>query len=141
MDILADFRVSVSTGDEGLKEKTFEFLIKLMAYRNQLRMNHWQTTSYSEHKWTDHLIEDLTESIDSIGEITLGALGRPQINSTNTIITDIAIAGSKAVLESICSDVKEMLAEYKVTEYEGTIALLGELDSTIQKYKYLETLS
>lgn len=140
MDILADIRVSVSEGNDALREKTFLFLIKLMAYRNQLRMNHWQTTSYAEHNLTDDLMCALAESIDSIGEATLGALGRPQINTTNTIISDINIVGTRAVIETLDSDVAEMLAEYKVTEYEGTIALLGELDAVCKKFKFLITL-
>ena len=141
MDILADFRVSVSNGDEALKEKTFLFLIKLMGYANQLRFNHWQTTSYAEHKMTDGLMSDITGYVDSIGEATLGAMGRPQINTTTLNISDMSLVGTKAVLDTLCSDVKEMLAEYKVTEYEGHVSLLGELDAIVQKYKYLQTLS
>lgn len=140
MDILADFRISTQQGDNELREKTFLFLIKLMAYRNQLRMNHWQTTSYAEHKWTDKFMEDLTGFIDTIGEYALGALGRPQINTTSTNISDINIVGSKAVLDAIEVDVQEMLAEYKITEFEGMVAVLGELDSSVKKFKFLSTL-
>jgi DNA-binding ferritin-like protein len=140
MDILADFRISTQHGDNELREKTFLFLIKLMAYRNQLRMNHWQTTSYAEHKWTDKFMGDLTEFIDTIGEYALGALGRPQINTTSTNISDINIVGSKAVLDAIEEDVQEMLAEYKITEFEGMVAVLGELDSSVKKFKFLSTL-
>ena len=141
MDILANFQLSVSEGDEALKEKTFTFLIKLMGYANQLRFNHWQTTSYAEHKLTDEVLGTLTCYVDSIGEATLGAMGRPQINTTTLNISDMSLVGTKAVLDTLCSDVKEMLAEYKVTEFEGTIALLGELDADVQKFKFLQTLS
>lgn len=140
MDILADFRISTQHGDNELREKTFLFLIKLMAYRNQLRMNHWQTTSYAEHKWTDNFMEGLAGFIDTIGEYALGALGRPQINTTSTNISDINIVGSKAVLDAIEIDVQEMLAEYKITEFEGMVAVLGELDSSVKKFKFLSTL-
>lgn len=140
MDILADFRISTQHGDNELREKTFLFLIKLMAYRNQLRMNHWQTTSYAEHKWTDKFMEDLAGFIDTIGEYALGALGRPQINTTSTNISDINIVGSKSVLDAIEIDVQEMLAEYKITEFEGMVAVLGELDSSVKKFKFLSTL-
>lgn len=140
MDILADFRISTESGDVALREKTFLFLIKLMAYRNQLRMNHWQTTSYAEHKMTDGLMEELTSYIDQIGEATLGAMGRPQINTTSTNISDINIVGSKAVIDALEADVQEMIAEYKVTEYEGHVSLLGELDAVVKKFKFLSTL-
>jgi len=137
MDILVGIPVNK---EEELREKTFYFLIKIMGYRNQLRMNHWQTTSYSEHKWTDKLINKLTKSIDGIGETALGTLGRPKITTVSTNISDNAIASSDWILEGLNNDVKEMLVEFKVTEYEGIISLLGELDSVIEQYKYLSTL-
>ena len=123
-----------------LQEKTFDFLLNLMSYRDQLRMNHWQTTSYAEHKMTDGLIGELTDYIDSIGEATLGAFGRPTITTKSCSISDINMFPSKKVLEKAEADVHEMLAEYKVTEHEGIIALLGELEAIVQKFKYLSTL-
>jgi DNA-binding ferritin-like protein len=123
-----------------LQEKTFDFLVNLMGYRDQLRMNHWQTTSYAEHKWTDKLIGDLTDFIDDIGESTLGVFGRPTITTKSCSISDINMFPSKKVLEKLECDVHEMLAEFKVTKHEGIIAQLGELEATVQKYKFLSTL-
>lgn len=140
MDLLADLRLQVSGSDNPLREKTFFFLINLMGYKNQLRMNHWQTTSYAEHKWTDGLAESLAGYIDSIGEATLGVLGRPQISTQSNDISDINIFPSKRILEKLESDTLEMIKEYKETEYEGLISLFGELDADIKKYKYLSTL-
>jgi hypothetical protein len=40
--------------------------MKLMGYRDQLRMNHWQTFTYSEHKMTDELMEEIEEKVDEI---------------------------------------------------------------------------
>ena len=140
MDFISDMRMQVSGSENPLREKTFAFLLKLMENRDQLRMNHWQTTSYAEHKWTDNLMGDLTDYIDSIGEATLGALGRPTINTSSCSISDINMCPSKKVLEKLESDVKEMLEEYKITEHEGIVALLGELDAIVQKFKFLSTL-
>ena len=123
-----------------LQEKTFDFLLNLMEYRDQLRMNHWQTTSYAEHKWTDKLNADLTGFVDDIGEAALGVFGRPTITTKSCSVSDINMFPSKKVLEKLEADVHEMLAEYKVTEHEGIIALLGELEAKVQKYKYLSTL-
>lgn len=123
-----------------IKDKTFTFLIKLMGFRNQLRINHWQTKSYAEHKLTDSVIELLDKYIDSIGESALGIFERPKLNTISTNISDIAIFTTKWVLEKMCEETREMLAEYKVTEYESIINLLGELDAEIYKSKYLLTL-
>lgn len=126
--------------NSSLQEKTFDFLLNLMEYRDQLRMNHWQTTSYAEHKMTDGLIGEVTAYVDSIGEAALGVFGRPTITTKSCSISDINMCPSKKVLESLEGDVLEMLAEYKVTEHEGIISLLGELEAIVQKFKYLSTL-
>jgi len=139
-DILKPYSFSGITQETGLKEKTFDFLIKLMGHRNQLRINHWQTTSYAEHKMTDGLIGDLDGMVDTIGEYIIGALGRPQIATVNNSISDINVKNSKCVLDCLDKECKEMIQEYKITEMEGMINLLGELDDIINKYKYLSTL-
>ena len=123
-----------------LRDKTFDFLIHLMKCRDQLRINHWQTTAYSEHKTTDKLIGDLTDYIDSIGETALGYFGRPQITSTANNITDIQLMPSQQIISTLEYITNEMLNLFKDTEYEGITALLGELISDIQKRKYLLTL-
>ena len=141
MDILATtFNFSGLTQETGLREKTFDFLIKLMAHRNQLRIIHWQTTSYAEHMMTNGLLGDLDDIIDTMGEYIIGTLGRPQIPTVNNTISDITLKNAKNVLDCLDTLSKEMLAEFKITEYEGMINLLGEFDDIIKKYKYLSTL-
>lgn len=127
-------------GDDSLKSKSFGFLIKLMGLKNQLRMNHWQTHSYAEHKWTDKLLGLLDGHIDTIGESVLGVFGRPAITTQDLPLSDIKIMPSSKVLDLLCEENRCMIEEYKVTEHEGVLALLGELDADIKKFKYLSTL-
>ncbi len=140
MDLLADLRAQVSGSDNPLREKTFSYLIHLMGCRDQLRINHWQTTSYAEHNMTDGFIGSISGYVDSIGEATLGALGRPTITSQSNLISDINMVSSKAIIDKVQDLTSEMLAEYKVTENEGIIALLGDFDADIKKFKFLATL-
>lgn len=132
--------MGISLESDNLQDQTFIFLIKLMGYRNQLRMNHWQTTSYAEHKMTDDLMGTLTEYIDKIGESALGTFGRPKINTISTNVSDISIVTSEYIIKCIDSDVKEMIDLYKETEYEGIFATLGELDADVKKFLFLCTL-
>lgn len=140
MDLLADLRAQVSGSDNPLREKTFYYLISLMGCRDQLRMNHWQTTSYAEHKMTDEFMNSISEYVDSIGEATLGTFGRPTITSQSNLVTDINMMSSKTIIDKVQSLTSEMLAEYKITEHEGIIALLGDFDGDIKKFKFLSTL-
>jgi len=42
---------------------------------NTVKLYHWKTTSYSQHKATDELYSNLNENIDSFVEIMLGKKG------------------------------------------------------------------
>ena len=53
--------------------------------RDQLKVYHWQTSSYARHKATDDLIKSLDENIDLFVEVYMGKYGRPNITkATNT---------------------------------------------------------
>ena len=50
---------------------------------NTIKLYHWKTTSYAQHKATDELYSKLNESIDSFVEIMLGKKGT-RVNLTET---------------------------------------------------------
>ena len=50
---------------------------------NTVKLYHWKTTSYAEHKATDELYSKLNESIDTFVETMLGKTGS-RVNLTNT---------------------------------------------------------
>jgi DNA-binding ferritin-like protein len=57
-----------------------------MTMREQIKLYHWQTKSYSRHKATDNLLDELDKHIDSYVEVYMGKYGRPKLSSrTNTI--------------------------------------------------------
>jgi hypothetical protein len=138
---MEDILVGITIQSDNLLDKTFQFLIKLMGYRNQIRMNHWQTKSFAEHKMTDSFLGVLDENIDKIAESAIGAFGRPKINTMSTNISDIAIASSEYILNCINKETLEMLECYKESNQEGIFALIGDFDAEVKKFIYLSTLS
>jgi DNA-binding ferritin-like protein len=50
---------------------------------NTVKLYHWKTSSYAQHKATDDLYSNLNESIDSFVEIMLGKNGS-RVNLTGT---------------------------------------------------------
>lgn len=55
--------------------------------RDQIKLYHWQTLSYSRHKATDAVIEKLDGLIDSFAEVYFGTYGRPRLTTkTNTVV-------------------------------------------------------
>ena len=54
--------------------------------REQIKLYHWQTKSFSRHKATDEVIDKLDKLIDQFVEIFMGKYGRPRLTAkTNTI--------------------------------------------------------
>lgn len=54
--------------------------------RDQLKLYHWQTSSYARHKAVDDALKELEDHIDLFVEIYMGKYGRPSITrATNTI--------------------------------------------------------
>lgn len=54
--------------------------------REQIKLYHWQTKSYSRHKATDSVIEALDKSIDEYVEVYMGKYGRPKLSARNNTI-------------------------------------------------------
>lgn len=52
---------------------------KLLGLQNQLRIYHWQTTSYSEHKALGKAYDALDESIDTFVESWMGVYGKVSV--------------------------------------------------------------
>ncbi len=54
--------------------------------RDQLKLYHWQTSSYARHKAVDDMLKELEENIDLFVEVYMGKYGRPSLTrTTNTV--------------------------------------------------------
>lgn len=51
---------------------------------NTVKLYHWKTSSYAQHKATDSLYSDLNDSIDTFVEIMLGKNGGSRLDLTGT---------------------------------------------------------
>jgi DNA-binding ferritin-like protein len=58
----------------------------MLTIRNQIKIYHWQTMSFSRHTATDELVEKLDANIDKFVEVYIGKYGRPNFTAkTGTI--------------------------------------------------------
>ena len=73
-----------------------EILHVMLILRNQVKLYHWQTMSFSRHKATDDLVTSLDTNIDKFTEAYMGRYGRPKMTvSTGKIkLTPLAFAFS-----------------------------------------------
>ena len=55
----------------------------MLTLRNQVKVYHWQTMSYSRHKATDDLVSSLDGNIDKFVEVYMGKYGAPRFTARN----------------------------------------------------------
>ena len=120
---------------------TNEIVKNLLTAQNQLKLFHWQTTSYSQHKAFGNVYDNLSDLIDEFVEVCMGKHGRPEFesefnlvmynsNSINvdeyiTTVIEFLISFDNVYNEKIDSDLlnirDEMLAEFNRLKYLLTL--------------------
>lgn len=58
----------------------------LMTLRDQIKIYHWQTVTYSRHIATNDLVTKLDANIDQFVEVYIGKYGRPKLTGKNSTI-------------------------------------------------------
>ena len=112
---------------------------KLLGLHNQIRIFHWQTASYAEHKALGKAYEALDPLIDSFIEGYMGDTGKKiQAGFKLTLVDHKNKASTDLMNQAIA-----FLTEELETEISGKTELLNihdEMLSVIKQTKYLLTL-
>jgi hypothetical protein len=82
---------------EGTSRMTAAHIHFFFTLRDQIKLYHWQTTSYARHKATDDVIKDLDEHIDSFVEIYAGKYGRSRVGTATNTVTVKNLGDAAAV--------------------------------------------
>ena len=93
-----------------------------LTLRNQVKVYHWQTMSFSRHKATDDLVTSLDENIDKFVEVYMGKYGPPMFSGANmkiavrNVIDKKAAELLKASVEWLTDDLPRFLNKRKDTD-------------------------
>lgn len=110
--------------------------------REQLKLYHWQTSSYARHKATDEVLGKLDELIDTFVEIYMGKYGRPRLTKATSVIEiknlteKTSIKFIKGALEYLNGPLTKSLRGTDTDLFNIRDEMLGELN----KFLYLSTL-
>lgn len=120
-------------------EKVIVNLIKL---QNQLRVLHWQTDSYAQHKAFGKAYEGLDDLIDSLVEVHQGKYGKIMFSTPLSIEL---VNLEEFAVEDVLSEVTDYLSEEfsKMVDPAKDTDCLNIRDSILQELnqlKYLLTL-
>ena len=118
-----------------------KIIVPLVQFQQQLRIFHWQTESYAQHKALGKAYEALDGLIDNFVETFMGKYGRLKSTEGNYTITLTNLEGSnivKAVDEFIVYlETYETELEVKDTDLFN---IRDEMKGTCNTLKYLLTL-
>lgn len=97
-----------------------QMVIMFLQMLNTIKLYHWKTTSFAEHKATDDLYAKLNGTIDSFVEIMLGKRG-----------TRVDITSTKHISLSDFSNVSELKREVEMYKHYLTKMPLQDTESDL----------
>jgi DNA-binding ferritin-like protein len=111
--------------------------------REQIKLYHWQTKSYSRHKATDMVIDSLDEHIDKYVEVYMGKYGRSRM-TPKTAVTKVANLSEKDAVGFIKTCIKVLqttLVKHLQPTDTDLVNLRDEMLADLNQLLYLFTLA
>lgn len=111
--------------------------------RDQIKLYHWQTESYSRHKATDSVIEKLDSLVDRYVEVYIGKYGRPKMTAPNNVVKVSQMSDSTAerfVKSCIDYVVNDLVPKGKKSADMDLATIRDEILAELNQLLYLFTL-
>lgn len=114
----------------------------LLTLQNQLRIFHWQTESYAEHKALGKAYESLDDLIDTLIEESFGRYGRERnIGGFDIKLQNYEQSKPQELLHSAGIAVKAMRARFEQDGATNLSNIADEILGVLDQTSYLLTLS
>ena len=124
-----------------MKEIKSMFITKFLSIQNQIRIYHWQTKSYAEHKALGKLYEGLDPLIDAFVEAYFGKNG---VRKAKTSFAVQSMNHEQGASTTLMNETIEFLTNELTSVIENDTDLLNirdEMISLCNQTKYLLTLN
>jgi hypothetical protein len=108
--------------------------------QNQLRIFHWQTESYAQHKAFGKTYESLDGLIDEFVEVYMGKYGRSKAKLSYNIQLDNLGDNYVYVVDSYIDYLTSLSNELDAENDTELLNIRDEMLSTLNRLKYLLTL-
>jgi hypothetical protein len=119
-----------------------EDLVKLFFHMNlNIKLYHWQTTSYARHKATCDLHDVLSGLSDQFIEVYMGRYERPEFKEPFTVmVKELSDKNAKELLEEYSTVLKKEVTKYIKSNDTDLMNIRDEMLAAINKTMYLFTL-
>ena len=108
--------------------------------RDQVKLYHWQTKSFAEHKATDDLVVKLDASIDMFVETYMGRYGRPRLGQTYPV-KNLTVSGIRAFIARSDEWLTHKLPRMVKKTDTDLLNIRDEILADLNQIKYLFTLA
>jgi hypothetical protein len=112
----------------------------LLTIQNQLKIFHWQTKSYAEHKALDDAYGTLTDLFDEFLETYMGKYGRPKAENQFTINLENYSENYISCIKTFKLIVQKDLSKAFSEEDTDLLNLRDEILGALNKLCYLLSL-
>jgi hypothetical protein len=110
---------------------------ELLEAQQALRMQHWLTKSFAQHKAIGKAYEELDELIDTFVETLIGAKSRDVLSG----ITSLAVGGdAKKILDDLEDCLKNEIPKEVGEDATGLLAIRDDMLNLVDRTRYLLTL-
>jgi hypothetical protein len=117
-----------------------ECITKLLTLQNQLRIHHWQTASYAEHKALGNAYEGLDALIDTFVETYMGIYGKDTEAKRTLELFGFEKAHPMQVIKYFENYLVNELPNDLKEEDTDLLNIRDEMLALLNKTKYLLTL-
>ena len=117
-------------------------VIKIMNFQQQMRILHWQTTSFARHNAYGGIYDSIDDLLDRFAEICMGKYGRIELNDE---ISELKLKNMKdlsinSYLNDFCEFLVELTGEFDDEKDTDVLNIRDEVLAEVNKLKYLLTL-
>jgi hypothetical protein len=118
-----------------------DFVTYFFELSNNIKLYHWNTTSFARHKASDELFEEIIKLSDNFMEVYMGKYGRPKFNERGVNKVNLKAWTDKNIIDFIRSSISQLngglskqLAETDTDLLNIRDEVLGKLNQTLYLY-------
>jgi hypothetical protein len=117
-------------------------VIKIMNFQQQMKILHWQTTSFARHNAYGGIYDSIDDLLDKFAEVCMGKYGRIELTDE---ISELKLKNMKdfsinSYLNEFCDFLVELTGEFDDEKDTDVLNIRDEILSEVNKLKYLLTL-
>ena len=113
----------------------------MLQMQNQYKIFHWQTTSFSQHKSFDGIVESLIANIDEFIETYMGKYGRVIASNTfNLTLANLSNSDAVAATDNYINFLIGLSNQLDSSKDSDLLNIRDEILGSLNQLKYLLTL-